>query len=65
MAFYLRHFTFLIRLPATNSTLADLVLEHWVIGRTGAPKLLPGKNLANIDQQKGNTENTENDRQDI
>lgn len=65
MPIYLRHFTFLIRLAATNGTLADLVLEHGVVGRTGAAKLLSGKDLANIDQQKGNAENTENDRQDI
>ena len=56
----LRHFAFFIRPFAADRALPDLIFQHGVVGGAGAPKLLPGEKLPDVDQGEGDAENNEN-----
>lgn len=61
----LRHFALFIGLSAAYGALADLVLQHGIVGGTGAAKLFAGEDLANVDQDERKAERHEDDPQHI
>ena len=56
---FLRHLASLRRLTSADGTLANLVFEHGVIGRTSTSEFIARHDMANIDQNKSDTENAE------
>ena len=57
-----RHLALLIGLLTTNGAFPDLIFQHGIIGGASAAKLLPGKDMPDIDQGKGQEKKKKNDR---
>ena len=58
-----RHLALFFRFSAANSTGADLVFKHRIVGGTGAAEFIAGHDMTNIDQDEGYPENRKNDQQ--